>query len=655
MLQQLRSLSPPSCPTKSKGAFSQFGQQTALRKFAIASKIKRGKNNQARMGTIPSETIEQIAAANDIVEVIGSYFPLKRAGTNFKALCPFHQEKTPSFTVSPSRQAFHCFGCGVGGGVFRFVMDYEHVDFPSAVRKLGARVGITVVEKRGAVEEDRQYEARRTLLKLHAEAAEWFHENLIKREVGAPARKYLKQRGITAEIAKHWRLGYAPDEWDAFGSWARARGYEIRDLITSGLVKTKDDADGMPGRTSYDRFRGRIMFPICNDVGEVIAFSGRLLEDEEGAAKYLNSPETPLFRKGSVLFGLDKSKRALIEASCAIVSEGQLDLISLFEAGITNVVAPQGTAFTESQARILKRFVNEVVLCFDADTSGQKAAERSLDALLQNDLIVRVAEMPMGEDPDSLVRREGKEAFEKRIGKARDFFDYWIERETANVDLASFGAKMQLARRLAETVSRLRDPLMRGEVMNKISARLGVTAQDFQALVARQRSAPFSARGDSSVSDRTGASAPAPRHDISMLCILALRDETARDYLRQQNRSQILAQMPDADILMHILESDFRSGDAASLNAFMVTLSPADERLVSSWLLQRMPPNAGAMVEEWWLGIRQAVLRRQLSVATNQIKLSELSTGDIINLQKQILDLQEQLHELSQPAGAADN
>src|SRR5437773_3716871 len=455
-------------------------------------------------------------------------------------------------------------------------MDYEHTDFPSAVRKLAARAGITVVEKsrgRAADDEERQRELRQRLLKLHAEAAQWFHENLIKREVGDAARKYLGARGITVQIAKGWQLGYAPDEWNAFGSWARERGYELRDLIASGLIKTKDESDGpnalraAHATASYDRLRGRIMFPICNDVGEVIAFSGRLPQDEEGAAKYLNSPETALFRKGGVLFGLDKTKRALIEVSCAVVCEGQLDLISLFEAGITNVVAPQGTAFTESQARILKRFVNEVVLCFDADTSGQKAAERSLDALLQNDLIVRVAEMPMGEDPDSLVRREGKEAFEKRIGKARDFFDYWIERETANVDLASFGAKMQLARRLAETVSRVRDPLMRGEVMNKISARLGVTAQDFQALVARQRSAPFSARGDSSVSDRTGASAPAPRHDISMLCILALRDETARDFLRQQNWTEILAQMPDADILMGILESDFRAGDAASLNA----------------------------------------------------------------------------------------
>jgi len=605
------------------------------------------------MGTIPSETIEQIAAANDIVEVIGSYFPLKRAGVNFKALCPFHQEKTPSFTVSPSRQTFHCFGCGAGGSVFRFVMDYEHTDFPSAVRKLAARAGIMVVETRGAEDGDRRYEARRTLLKLHADAAEWFHENLLKRDIGEPARKYLKHRGITAETAKHWQLGYAPDEWDAFGAWARAHGYHSRDLITSGLAKTRDDAENAPGErsSSYDRFRGRIIFPICNDVGEVIAFSGRLLTEAEGAAKYLNSPETPLFRKGNVLFGLHKTKRALIEANCAVVCEGQLDLISLFEAGITNVVAPQGTAFTENQARVLKRFVNEVVLCFDADAAGQKAAERSLDALLQNDLIVRIAEIPKGEDPDSLVRHEGKEAFESRVARARDFFDYWIDRETTGVDLGSLGAKMQLARSLAETVSRIRDPLMRGEVVNKISSRLGVVAQDFQSLLPKQRTESVRS-GDQSEADET---APVPRHDIAMLCLLALRDEKAREFLRKQNWREILSQVPDGEILALILKSDLHPDDAASINTFMVTLSPPEERLVSSWLLQKAPPNAGAMVEKWWLGIRQGVLRRQLDVAMNRIKLPNLSTGETVNLQKQILDLRGQLHELSQLAGPSDN
>src|SRR5205814_3662070 len=322
------------------------------------------------MGTIPSQNIEQIAAANDIVEVIGSYFPLKRAGANFKALCPFHQEKTPSFHVNPQRQTFDCFGCGVGGSVFRFVMDYEHLDFPAAARKLASRAGIPIVEERGAGDEDRQHEARRTLLKLHAEAANWFQENLLKKPFAEAARDYLKHRGIDRQVAKNWQLGFALDRWDAFLKWALERGYSREQLVQSGLVKPRDEE--RPQNEVYDRFRGRVMFPICNDVGEVIAFSGRLLESDAQKAKYLTSPETPLFRNGNVLFGPHTTKRSLIEANCAIVCEGQLDLIALFEAGITNVVAPQGTAFTPNQARILKRFVDEVVLCVDSDDAGQR-------------------------------------------------------------------------------------------------------------------------------------------------------------------------------------------------------------------------------------------------------------------------------------------
>jgi DNA primase len=602
---------------------------------------------------IPSETIEQIAAGNDIVDVIGSYFPLKRAGASFKALCPFHQEKTPSFTVSPSRQTFHCFGCSAGGSVFRFVMEYEHVDFPAAVRKLAARAGITIVEERGAVDEDRQYETRRKLLKLHAEAAEWFHENLIKREIGELARKYLKQRGITGEIAKRWQLGYAPDEWDAFGSWARGQGYDTRELVASGLIKTKDDeqTSNLDPRSSYDRFRDRIMFPICNREGEVTAFSGRLLKEQEGAAKYLNSPETPLFRKGNVLFGLHKSKRALIEANCAIVCEGQLDLISLFEAGITNVVAPQGTAFTENQARILKRFAEEVVLCFDSDAAGAKAAERSLDALLENDFIVRVVELPPGEDPDSLVRREGKEQFEKRVATAPDFFDYWIQREIASIDLTSTGAKIQAARNLAATVSRVHDPVLRGEVVSKASARLGVAPRDFESLLSKPARVPGDRVDSSTTQTRAAASPP---HDIVMLCLLALRDADARNFLHAQNWREILEQLPDTDILIRILESELDPADTATLNAFMATLSPEDERLISSWLMRKMPAATEKVVEKWWQGTCQSVVRRRLEVAKNRIKVPGLSAGDVVNLQKQILDLQEQLHEFPRPVGRGD-
>jgi DNA primase len=589
---------------------------------------------------IPSETIEQIAAANDIVEVIGSYFPLRRAGANFKALCPFHQEKTPSFHVNPQRQTFHCFGCGVGGSAFRFVMEYEHVDFPSAVRKLAARVGIPIVEERGGPEEDRQHEARRTLLKLHAEASEWFHDNLLKKQFAEPAREYLKKRGIDKTVAKNWQLGFAPESWDSFSKWALDRGYSRTQLLQSGLVKPRDEEH--PSGEFYDRFRGRIMFPICNDVGEVIAFSGRLLGSDPQAAKYVNSPETPLFQKGRVLFGLHKTKRALIDANCAIVCEGQLDLITVFGAGIKNVVAPQGTAFTEYQARILKRFVDEVVLCFDADQAGQKAAQHSLDSLLQHDLVVRIVDMPAGEDPDSLIRRDGNQEFEKRVSAARDFFDYWIEREVAAVDLSSLGAKLQVGRKLADTVGQVRDPLMRGQVINKMSARLGVPAAEFENLVPQQRR---DRAADKTI--RAQESDIVPRHDVAMLCLLALRDEAAHHFLLQQNWRELLQQISGAQLLIRILEADLRPDDPVSVNSFMSKLPAEEEGVVSAWLMQKVPANAVEVAESWWKGLMQGALRRQLEIAETRIRLPQLTTGEVVNLQKEIVDLREQLHQIS--------
>lgn len=593
---------------------------------------------------IPSETIEQVAAANDIVEVIGAYFPLKRAGASFKALCPFHQEKTPSFTVSPQRQTFHCFGCGAGGSVFRFVMDYEHIDFPAAVHKLAARVGITIVEERRRDEETHQHEARRLLLRLHAEAAEWFHENLLKRDLGAPARDYLKSRGINREVAKSWKLGYAPESWGAFSDWAREEGYSQRDLLSSGLITTREGDSNRPSamtnQQSYDRFRGRLMFPICNDVGEVIAFSGRVLASDATAAKYINSPETPLFRKGRILFGLHKTKRALIDADCAIVCEGQLDLITLFEAGVRNVVAPQGTAFTERQAHVLKRFVREVVLCFDSDIAGQNAAERSLEALLQNDLIVRVAEMPPQEDPDSLVRKSGRQKFDELVATAPDFFDYWIAKKAAMTDLHSLGEKMHVARDLATSVGHVRDSVMRGEVMNKISARLGIRVGDFETLVKR---------GEYISREPTSASRPvavAPSHDVAMLCLLALRDEEARAFLLAQHWREVAANISGADLLVKILEADIRPDNPASLNSFQTTLAPGEESLVSGWLLQKMPNSPGTVVREWWNGLLQGILRRELEAAESRLRLPNLTTGEIMQLQKQVLDLRGQLHDV---------
>ncbi len=349
-----------------------------------------------------------------------------------------------------------------------------------------------------------------------------------------------------------------------------------------------------------------------------------------------------------MLFGLHKTKRGLIEAGCAIVCEGQLDLITLFEAGITNVVAPQGTAFTENQARILKRFVSEVVLCFDADNAGQKAAERSLDALLAE---------------QSHRSRRGNAAWRRsrfddpRIGARRNlrslsrapviFSIRGSNGRRASTDLDSLGAKMELARKMAETIARVQDPLMRGEVANKASARLGVPRSDFERLLTKPSRERFSTDDE----PRPAVAAP-PRHEIGMLCLLALRHEEARAYLLAQDWRGMLSLTPDAEILGRILASELRPDDPASLNAFMSGLPSGEEALVSSWLLQKMPPNGLEVAQGFWNGLRQATLRRQLQIAEGRMKLPRLTTGEAVNLQKQILDLTEQLRELSKFSSA---
>ena len=435
---------------------------------------------------IPEHLIQQIAAANDIVDVIGGYFPLKKAGPAYKALCPFHREKSPSFTVNPARQIFKCFGCGAGGGVFKFVELYESVNFPEAVKRLGARVNIAVEDEPLSEEETAQQLLRRRLLALHAESAEWFHANLLRTKAGQIARDYLKGRGITAEVAKAWKLGYAPDAWDAFSHWAREKGYRDEEIVASGLVTFKEDEEGHRSSHYYDRFRDRLMFPICNKIGEVIAFSGRVLSKDAFGGKYVNSPETPLFVKGKEMFGLHKTKRAIIDKDSAIVCEGQIDLITAYEAGVQNVIAPLGTAFTEAHAHDLKRLASEVVLCFDSDAAGIKAAERSLPALLGARLSIRVAQMPEGHDPDSFIRSEGGEAFAQRIVQAPDFFEFQIDRNARTPEFATPKGKAAFARKMAESVALISDPILRQAVVNNLSSRLEMPASDFARLLKQE-------------------------------------------------------------------------------------------------------------------------------------------------------------------------
>src|SRR5437588_8757444 len=413
---------------------------------------------------------EQVRNANDIIDVIGSYLPLKRAGANFVALCPFHKEKSPSFNVNPHRQIFHCFGCHKGGDVFTFLMEYDSVDFPEALRRLADRAKIPLEHEKGSGGEQTRHLKER-LLQMHDQIAQRWQNALANEASGQIARDYLAKRGVSADAIKLFRLGYAPDLWDDTVNWAKSKGHEPALVEKAGLILRKEGGDNY-----YDRFRGRLMFPICDEQGRVVGFSGRVLSGDEKTAKYVNSPETAIFTKSKVFFGLDKSKRALLEAECAIVCEGQLDLIACFMAGVQNVVAPQGTAFTADHARILKRYVEEVVLSFDSDQAGQNAAVRSLDHLIASGLAVRVAVMPPPEDPDSFIKARGGAEFKKLIEAAAGFFDYYLNRLCDTNGVASDKGRLAVLRSMGEAVYKTGNGVLIDKYAQKTALRLGVSS-----------------------------------------------------------------------------------------------------------------------------------------------------------------------------------
>jgi DNA primase len=429
-------------------------------------------------GIIPEPVLEQIRQNNDVVEVIGSYFPLKRAGANFRALCPFHKEKTPSFNVNPQKQIWHCFGCGAGGDVFTFVMKYENLDFVAAVRRLAERAGIKLEYEERAGEPGR--DQKESLLKLHDLAANFFHHNLMKERSATVAREYLKKRQITSEVAKKWRLGYSPDAWDGLIQHAAGKKFSAELLEAAGLALRRESGDGF-----YDRFRGRLMFSICDEQGRTVGFSGRILTDEKDQPKYVNSPETPIFQKGRILYALDKAKRAIIEETYAIVCEGQIDTISCHEAGIENVVAPQGTALTEQHARILKRYAEEVVLMFDADTAGQNAIVRSAEPLWDAGMVIRVAVLPQGHDPDSFVKAFGAEKLKELIANAPSFFAYLLDRLCRQHDPRSERGKLQIGRQMAEWLARIPAPILLATYAQHTAKRLDISEDALRREIAK--------------------------------------------------------------------------------------------------------------------------------------------------------------------------
>ncbi len=404
---------------------------------------------------------DRVREATDIVDLIGRYVTLKKAGKDFKALCPFHKEKTPSFYVIPDKQIFHCFGCGASGDVFTFLMKYENITFMEALKRLAAEAGIelptTPAARKQMSQNERLYRANELALK--------FYQMQLKK---APREvtDYLKERGISPQTMERFKLGWAPDMWDGLVKYIEKFNYPTEDFLKAGLLQKSERSTHV-----YDRFRARLMFPIFNTSEKVIAFGGRILSETPEAPKYLNSPESSIYQKKTILFGLPQARQAIRAQGFVLVVEGYMDVLQLAQAGFANVVATSGTALTEEHAHLIRRYTRRCILCYDADTAGIKAAMRGGQLLFNEGLDTEVVLLPPGEDPDSIIRKHGKAAFEKHLQQRQPFFDFLLQTLETQYNLELVSQRTEAIDAALNALAYVKDPFLSGFYVEKISSR----------------------------------------------------------------------------------------------------------------------------------------------------------------------------------------
>lgn len=415
--------------------------------------------------------IDEVKARTDIVAVIGSRVNLKRAGRHWKALCPFHSEKTPSFIVSPERQSWKCFGCGKGGSVIDFVMESERVDFVEALETLAEKAGVKLERRLADTPESKLKEK---ILTANHLASEYYQYLLTKHAVGEKARGYLKTRGVTDKTMKTFSLGYSPNSWDGLLKYLTKKGYDGDLLEKAGLVIAPTHSPIHPSPKYYDRFRGRVMFTLKDHRGNVVGFSGRLLDPDAKEAKYINTSETLVYSKSNVLYGLDVTKAAIQKEDEAIVMEGEFDMISSFQAGVGNVVAIKGSALTEGHVNLLRRFADRLVLALDSDVAGDAASRRGIEIADRAGLDIRVASMPTGKDPDEAARNDSG-LFKKALKAAQPIYDYFIASALARYDAKDSFGKRKISDELLPVITKIDNPIVQGHYVKKLAAALGVS------------------------------------------------------------------------------------------------------------------------------------------------------------------------------------
>ncbi len=473
---------------------------------------------------IPEDKIEEIRSSVDIVDYINQFVPLKRVGKNYVGLCPFHAEKTPSFTISPDKQLYHCFGCGAGGNLFNFVMQYEKVSFFEAVKKIAEYAGIEIPkpekkERWVETEYEELYEANRF-------AYEFFVRNLLKTPEGKSAIEYLYKRGINDASIKNFGIGYSPNQWDALVQYAIKHNFQLESLEKAGLIVKRDDGG------YYDRFKGRVMFPIFSVSGRIIAFGGRRLKDDENTPKYINSPETKIYAKSKVLYGLYQARDAIRKKEYAILVEGYMDCISLFQAGVENVVASGGTALTDEQVRLISNYTRTIYFLYDADSAGARAMLRGIDIILAHGLDVYIVKLPEGEDPDSFIQKNPVSEFEKLIERAVNFIDF---KALTYQQLGKFddpNVKSKAIRSLVESISKIPDELKRSVFIREVSAKYKlpeqVLAQELEKIILREKKSATK-KVESEVQTEIHKLVPAEEKDLAKILLEA--DEFALKFV----------------------------------------------------------------------------------------------------------------------------
>jgi DNA primase len=430
---------------------------------------------------IPEDVIDQIAARADLVEIVMGYVPnLKQAGSRWKGCCPFHQEKTPSFIVNPDSNTYHCFGCGVGGNVFKFIMAVENLDFPGAAQFLARKYNVMIPEpepfrgKAGSAEKS-DYNLRERLYLLHEKLAAWY-ASWLKNNPDSKAAAYFRTRQIDPLFAQRFQIGAAPDSWDAAMQWAQQNGFTIEELQAAHLVSESKNTAGK----FFDFFRNRLIFPIWNEQGRVVGFSARQIDKEQGGGKYVNSVESPIFKKGRILYGLNFARPEIPKKGSVILCEGQMDVIAMHTAGCTNAVAPQGTAFGEDQAAVLHRYTDTVLLATDSDSAGMKAVLKDASILLPRGFHLKVVTFPGGKDPDELLHNSGPEAVTQAVENAADFFEFLFAHAAEKYDRNSPDGKVRIAGELLHYIRLLDNEVARDSYLNWLSDRLGISAENLK-------------------------------------------------------------------------------------------------------------------------------------------------------------------------------